>query len=524
MKFEQFILRIVQFGLLFVAFLLLWSFAILPKTEMYNVAEKEATRRIETRLDIKDSQLKKNMILFASVALVIKNNPAAMQRSVMFCAMISLFLLIVSIRINQRQDDYPTLATILNGVKNVGSNILLFMMGILTRRVTNQLSVYFNLAITQRILVVIGYVLIFYSITLLFTIKDPAPEMLPLIRLSYVWPLIPTSIITAMMFFPRLRRNYAQKMLWLSVLGLICYYFVSTMYGLQYGAKIAASGQPNYDLFPAFYMTDIFSSLMILIALSFFFEVTRIALTSKSQIEAEVTVAQRIQQELIPRIDRTEQGIQIFGRSESASFVGGDYIDTAILPDGRPVMTVADVSGHNLGAGLLMSMLKTAFHTELKYNPDPALLTASLNDTIYDTKNRKMFISFIMAQPHPDSKELSLINAGHTPLIQIAADTGAVSTHWTRNLALGLQRNAEYQTLRIAYKRGDLFVMYSDGLTEMTNATGEEWGSERLHHKLAEIHQKPVAEIYRELVADASRFHVGDSFRDDVTLLLFRMP
>jgi serine phosphatase RsbU (regulator of sigma subunit) len=150
---------------------------------------------------------------------------------------------------------------------------------------------------------------------------------------------------------------------------------------MQELAGLQMMGQNYNELLRASALT-----LLIVITFSIYIEVLKSTLFEKNAIAAEMAVARQIQSKLVPEISFRDATIEVYGMMQSASAVGGDYIDFIHQNDGHKTLAIADVSGHSVASGLLMSMLKTAFHTELKYAPSLQELMVSLNHTIYANK------------------------------------------------------------------------------------------------------------------------------------------
>ncbi len=411
----------------------------------------------------------------------------------------------------------------LDSLKNILSNMILFSFGVFNRRAAEPLRYYFNLPVKSRIIGLLAYALIFFSISLLYDFPEGHYFVSQFRVLVIIWPVYPILLITLTFFVRGFRKNFQKRLLWLSIGGLMVYWLVSGYIGAQIGYSSQDAMQADMSYFPFVNVKDLLTNLLIVLAFSFYIELMKSAVAEKSRMEAEIRVAQRIQNELIPEIRLETDSWALIGETRPAKEVGGDYIDAVHMEDSNMAVTVADVSGHNVASGLLMSMLKTAFRTELNYFRDPATLTASLNRTIYDNKDKSMFISFMFGFISKNDQTFSLINGGHPPLLHVSANNGKISEYRTGDLALGLKKEATFQAKIIPFNSGDIFVLYSDGLMESTNAAGGEWGLERMKASLLEVKDAPVDTIYTSLIEAADRFRGSMPQRDDVTLLVLKM-
>lgn len=264
-------------------------------------------------------------------------------------------------------------------------------------------------------------------------------------------------------------------------------------------------------------------NVLIIVAFSLYAELTKYAFTQKQSAEAEIKVAQKIQNELIPEI-QINNGFEVYGKTVSAQHVGGDYINTIKIDENKKAVAVADVSGHNIAAGLLMSMLKTAFRTELKYTQSPEKLTKSLNQTSYENKNKSMFISLLFAIIDRDEKSITLINAGHPPLLHYSYSDNQIHDYRTGDAALGLIQNSEFKSEKIYFEEGDVFLLFSDGLMETTNFLEKELGIEGIKRKLMELENLVSAkEVYDGIIKEADSFRGITEQADDLTLMVIKM-
>jgi hypothetical protein len=122
--------------------------------------------------------------------------------------------------------------------------------------------------------------------------------------------------------------------------------------------------------------------------------VIRSVVEEKSKLDAEIDLAQTIQKDFLPTLNIQNEVVEVYGQSEFATEVGGDYYDAFWLSDGRLIVAVGDVSGHNVAAGLLMAITKAAFRAELRHFTTLERLMHELNNDICDNSRPKMFVSF----------------------------------------------------------------------------------------------------------------------------------
>ncbi len=242
------------------------------------------------------------------------------------------------------------------------------------------------------------------------------------------------------------------------------------------------------------------------------------------RVQAELSMAHSIQQTLVPILDLTAAGCQIFGISVPSDKVGGDVVDVVVLPDGGVAAYVADVAGHGLQAGILMGMVKTAARTRLHDQPGPAALFDSLNRVMPEVKEAHMYATCAALHIPPLSgdgeRHLELAVAGHPPVLRINGATDKADYLFDEQLPLGLFPVAAYRSQLVFCCSGDRFVIATDGVLEVERANGEEFGAKRLEALVR-------SELHSDLPALAAKILESvKSFgrqTDDQTLLLIRV-
>lgn len=250
---------------------------------------------------------------------------------------------------------------------------------------------------------------------------------------------------------------------------------------------------------------------------SLMMRVIRKEVDQRARLETEMSIAQDIQQSLLPPGIHSTPWCKIAGRSLPAVEVGGDYFDVVPLADGRLALCVADVTGHGVGAGILSAMTKSAFLAELRHDPSPAALLRNLNETLIRVSSEKMFVTFAYALFDWPKRIVKIATAGHPPVLQ--RTTGGIVQHRTPSLALGLKSDISFQEIEATISAGEIFLFFTDGLVETMDARGEQFGVERLAEMIPESPAQPET-------VSGGVFRVLEHFRghrdtaDDVTLVV----
>lgn len=224
-----------------------------------------------------------------------------------------------------------------------------------------------------------------------------------------------------------------------------------------------------------------------------------------------------VQRRLIPTGLPTISGIDIATTWEPAQVVGGDYFDILRLSDHRVGICIADVSGKGLEAALVMSNLQAAVRVLAPGGLSPRKLCERLNELVCTNTGPGRFVSFLYAVLDVAGGTLVYTNAGHNPAVLAREGFGPLRLA-PGGPVLGVLRGAGYAQESLAVAPGDRLTLFTDGLTEVTDREGEEFGEERLLDLLAAHRDLPARELQARILETVAAFH-ADAFTDDVTLV-----
>jgi sigma-B regulation protein RsbU (phosphoserine phosphatase) len=241
----------------------------------------------------------------------------------------------------------------------------------------------------------------------------------------------------------------------------------------------------------------------------------------EQMMEAELAQASEIQRSLLPAGPPPCSGYEIAGYSLPCRSVGGDYYDYLQYEDGRLGLVIGDVSGKGLPAALMVSSLQARIQMLSEMTPEPATAMRALNKSLSQRCPLGTFITFFYALLDPATGRMSYTNAGHNyPLLLRAG--GQVERLSEGGTVLGLFANTGYEQHQVQLEPGDLLALYSDGVTEATNAEGREFGEQGLIEFLASHRFARCAEIATGLAECVRRWSGKSSFADDFTIALLR--
>jgi hypothetical protein len=234
--------------------------------------------------------------------------------------------------------------------------------------------------------------------------------------------------------------------------------------------------------------------------------------------QRELELAQGIQATLVPRISYRDERFEVCALTLPSEKVGGDVVDL-VAQDGVLFCYVADVSGHGLQAGILMGMVKTAGRTLLLDGCGLVEMQNKMNRVLPAVKEQNMFMTFAGLR-FAEGDEAEYASAGHPPMLHWRAVTKDVAELGVEQLPIGMFEGLEYETARVRYGRGDVFVITTDGVLEAENAAGEEFSARRLEEVMRRSEALKPEETVAAMVNAVRSF--GRQM-DDQTILVLRV-
>ena len=212
-----------------------------------------------------------------------------------------------------------------------------------------------------------------------------------------------------------------------------------------------------------------------------------VEVAAQERLKRDLQIARDIQQRLLPEHCPVVPGFEISARGTSAMEVGGDYYDFFWVDDDHLGIVVADVSGKGVYAALVVAMIRSAFRTQAPGNPDVRDVLSRVNTFISEDLRRDMFVTCVYGILEVSTKRFSWARAGHETLV-LAHSDHTVEMLSPEGFALGIIGAPEFSDLlevqTINLHAGDRLLMFTDGLTEAMNSSGEEFGMDRVLESL----------------------------------------
>jgi len=258
----------------------------------------------------------------------------------------------------------------------------------------------------------------------------------------------------------------------------------------------------------------------------------RESVVERERLAKEIEVASQIQKTLLPRQLPELDDLEIDAFYRAASMIGGDLYDVFKIDPERCCLIVADVSGKGVPASLVMSMLRTVIKVRAAESRNAKEILVMVNDHLTDNIPKGMFITVLMTIYHTTTHTMELVSAGHNPLLLYRASTGRTTRCNPSGMPLGVptmagsEFNNAVEEMYLELEDGDVFILYTDGITEAINRDGEQYGSERfetfMQQRLADGSASSVAQISEDLIRELDAFSGFTQQRDDITFVIGR--
>ena len=243
----------------------------------------------------------------------------------------------------------------------------------------------------------------------------------------------------------------------------------------------------------------------------------------KQRMEEDLQLAKTIQQGLLPHPLPKIKGFDLAAVNISSRQVGGDYFDIIQTPDGGHLLAIADVTGKGVPASLLMANLQSMLHALAPIDVTLDGATGSINDIIYKNTPPDKFITFFWGKIANDGKSFKYVNAGHNPPVLFRDGKEEPELLECGGVILGaMETLMPYELDDIPIGKGDLLVLFTDGVTEAMNpAQTEEYEDERLIECIRKNRDKSSAEIMQAIIDDINKFSNHIQY-DDITLMVIK--
>ncbi|MDE2995373.1 MAG: SpoIIE family protein phosphatase [Bacteroidota bacterium] len=245
----------------------------------------------------------------------------------------------------------------------------------------------------------------------------------------------------------------------------------------------------------------------------------------KERLSRELAIAREVQQKLLPQEAPRLRGTTMAASSVPAQEVGGDYYDFVQLGEDRYGVIIGDVSGKGTSAAFYMAEMQGIFQSVSRLASSPTDFLHHANLALAQSLDKNVFISAIYGILDLKDETFTVARAGHCPAATVRLG-GQSRLIRTPGLGLGLDRGELFRKSlveeRIQLEPGDVVVLYTDGVVESRDDTGEEYGYDRLLACIDEHRHEDAEGVHETILRDLRRFLGAEDYDDDMTLLVLK--
>jgi serine phosphatase RsbU (regulator of sigma subunit)/anti-sigma regulatory factor (Ser/Thr protein kinase) len=258
------------------------------------------------------------------------------------------------------------------------------------------------------------------------------------------------------------------------------------------------------------------------------FREAQVTVIEQQRLQKELQVAQEIQQMLLPDDFPDVVGYDIASYYQSAKEVGGDLFDFMVIDDQSIGICVADVSGKGIPGSLVMTMIRTSLRLEARGNKNPADIVTKVNSFVTDDIRKGMFVTMLFVILDSRERMVSFSSAGHNPMILYRSKTKETYYLNPSGFPVGITLpdirlfGERIQSDRIRLHPDDIFILYTDGVTEAMNPQRELYGEERFLAAIRKYGHLDVIDFVKSIKDDILTFTGGFEQNDDITLVAIK--
>jgi serine phosphatase RsbU (regulator of sigma subunit) len=238
-----------------------------------------------------------------------------------------------------------------------------------------------------------------------------------------------------------------------------------------------------------------------------------------ARVQQDLDAARNIQRSLLPKSMPHIDGFSIEGRSSACYEVGGDYMDTVVLPDGTQLFVVADVAGKGLASAIVATGFRSAFRSLASQSMPLADLAERLGQQHWEEGDeaRRRYVTAIFLRLRPDLNEIEIVNAGHNPAL-VALPDGTMHRMNASGTPLGMIPGMSYEARTSVFPPGSRVLLYTDGLTEVFCGE-DEFGCDRLSDTFRDASQDDAASNLSTLWETLRSYSDNAPQTDDMTAI-----
>ena len=243
----------------------------------------------------------------------------------------------------------------------------------------------------------------------------------------------------------------------------------------------------------------------------------------RDEYEHDLMLASQVQRQVLPK-PPVCAALELAAAMQTAQLLGGDYYDFFQISDDVVDVVIADVSGHGAAASLLMPSLAVALRLRARELDGPAAIIKDLDQVLRQITNSATFVTMFYARFDQTSRTLEYANGGHNPPLLVRTKAGrALQLEAGGGPIVGILQDAQFSNTVVALDQGDILTLFTDGVTEQENETGDEFSVRRLEEVVLTKEAEPASALVGHITEAVSTFAGRQAQADDLTVVVVKI-
>jgi sigma-B regulation protein RsbU (phosphoserine phosphatase) len=245
------------------------------------------------------------------------------------------------------------------------------------------------------------------------------------------------------------------------------------------------------------------------------------SLLESRRLEEQLNIARNIQLTFLPKRNPDIKGFDISGINIPSEEVGGDYFDFIRIIPNQMGIAIADVSGKGIPASLLMASFRASLIAEIRNNYAIRTICKKVNSLLYESVEQGNYVTAFYGVLDSKNDIFTFSNCGHNLPILIRAN-GSIEYLQEGGPALGVIEKSEYEERPVFLQSGDLIAFYTDGVTEVYDKNGAEFGQDKLIDALKEFRGLSAVDMQGKIIERVKSFASREHMFDDLTMIIIK--
>src|SRR6202453_700327 len=242
----------------------------------------------------------------------------------------------------------------------------------------------------------------------------------------------------------------------------------------------------------------------------------------RDEYENDLTLASQVQRRVLPK-PPIVLGVDLAACMHPARLLGGDYYDFFQVSNEVVDVVIADVSGKGAAASLLMPSLAVALRLRARELSGPAAILKDLDGVLKQITNSATFVTMFYARFNPTLRTLEYASGGHNPPLLLRTSTGESLLLEEAGPIMGILPDAQFSNTNLTLEPGDILTLYTDGVTEQEDESGEEFSLDRLKKIVLSKESDPASAMVTDIAEAVSTFAGTKEQSDDLTVVVAKV-